>query len=92
MPHIYHNIKVTNKATGSTHTFKHYKFGNKWGPRGETWWSTYRYQLEAFIDKVRGKTPAYWIDPEDIVAEAELIDAIYVKSGLGQRHSLNNAQ
>ena len=37
----------------------------------------YRYQLEAFIDKVRGRTPEYWYDAQDSIANMEWIEAIY---------------
>lgn len=92
MPHIYHNINIKNKETGSTQDVKHYKFGNKWGPRGETWWSSYRYQLEALVDKIKGREPAYWINPEDTIAEMHLVEDIYIKSGLGERHSMLGVQ
>ncbi|KAL5610920.1 hypothetical protein FOBRF1_007037 [Fusarium oxysporum] len=91
MPHIYHYIQVTDKQTGQTHTQKHYSFGPSWGPRSEPWWSTYRYQLEAFVDKVTGKEPAHWISPEDSIAQMRTLDAIYVKSGLGKRPSTASA-
>ncbi|TFK49631.1 hypothetical protein OE88DRAFT_1662178 [Heliocybe sulcata] len=57
MPHLYHYIVITDKATGHTSYTKAYQGGPLWGTRGEPWWSTYRWQLEAFVDKVRGKEP-----------------------------------
>ncbi|CAI4214123.1 unnamed protein product [Parascedosporium putredinis] len=63
MPHIYHYIQITDKRTGQKSTQKHYSFGPLWGPRSEPWWSTYRYQLEAFVDKVSGKDPVHWLTP-----------------------------
>jgi predicted dehydrogenase len=85
MPHLYHFIEITDKKTGHTSYQKHYSFGPKWGARGESWWSTYRYQLEAFVDKVRGREPPCWIEPEDSVQQMECIDSVYEKSGLGKR-------
>ncbi|KAA8898768.1 NAD binding oxidoreductase [Sphaerosporella brunnea] len=85
MPHLYHYIAITDKKTGHTSYQKHYSFGPKWGTRGESWWSTYRYQLEAFVDKVRGREPVCWIEPEDSVMQMECIDSVYEKSGLGKR-------
>ncbi|KAE8400909.1 hypothetical protein BDV37DRAFT_274040 [Aspergillus pseudonomiae] len=68
MPHLYHYIAVTDKTTGQTRYHKQYKGGPLWanvmttgGKGGSSHWSTYRWQLEAFVDVVKGKTPAYWI-------------------------------
>ncbi|KAJ2975780.1 hypothetical protein NUW54_g11674 [Trametes sanguinea] len=85
MPHLYHYIQVYDKRTGQTHTEKHYSGGPQWGNRGESWWSTYRYQLEAFVDKVRGREPPHWVTLDSSIAQMETIDAIYEKSGLGKR-------
>ncbi|KAI0663895.1 NAD binding oxidoreductase [Cubamyces menziesii] len=85
MPHLYHYIQIHDKRTGQTHIEKHYSGGPQWGQRGEAWWSTYRYQLEAFVDKTRGREPPHWITLESSIAQMETIDAIYEKSGLGKR-------
>ena len=37
----------------------------------------YRYQLEAFVDKVRGRIPEHWCDAEDSIANMEWIEAVY---------------
>ena len=37
----------------------------------------YRYQLEAFIDKLRGRDPEHWFDAEDSISNMEWIEAIY---------------
>ncbi|KAH9893890.1 oxidoreductase domain-containing protein [Xylariomycetidae sp. FL2044] len=31
---------------------------------GEAWWATYRYQLEQFVDKVRGREVRQWVSAE----------------------------
>jgi hypothetical protein len=85
MAHVYHKITVHSKETGQRHTQKHYSFGPHWGPRSEPWWSTYRYQLEAFISKVRGEDPNHWIGLEESVATMETIDRVYVNAGLPKR-------
>ena len=46
---------------------------------------TGRYQLEAFVDAVRGKQPPHWISLDDSIAQMETIDMVYEKSGLGKR-------
>jgi len=53
--------------------------------KGEDWWTTYRYQLEAFVDKLKGRTPQIWLDKEDAVANMEWVERIYAKTGLGTR-------
>ena len=37
----------------------------------------YRYQLEAFIDRLRGRNPEHWYDAQDSIANMEWIEAIY---------------
>jgi hypothetical protein len=37
----------------------------------------YRYQLEAFIDRLRGRNPEHWHDAQDSVTNMEWIEAIY---------------
>lgn len=39
----------------------------------------YRYQLEAFVDKVRGRSQANWHDPAKSISEVETIERVYVK-------------
>lgn len=85
MPHLYHYISIYDKVSKETTYLKAYKGGPLWGTRGESWWSTYRWQLEAFIDKIRGKDPVHWVTLESSVAQMETIDAVYEKSGLGKR-------
>ncbi|PPR05623.1 hypothetical protein CVT24_002809, partial [Panaeolus cyanescens] len=53
--------------------------------RGEVWWSTYRYQLEAFVDKVRGRQPRTWYEKEDSTTNLEWVGEVYRKIGLEQR-------
>lgn len=73
MPVIYHSITV--RPDGKVpRTEKAYTFE---GGKGEEWWTTYRYQLEAFVDKVKGRTPQTWVSPEDSIANMEWIEKIY---------------
>ncbi|KAL2009991.1 hypothetical protein VTN00DRAFT_5798 [Thermoascus crustaceus] len=94
MPHLYHYISVTDKATGKTRYHKQFSGGPLWGnvetsvgKGGKDSWSTYRWQLEAFVDAVRGKTPAFWIPGEESIAQMECIDDIYRAAGLPVRPS-----
>jgi hypothetical protein len=37
----------------------------------------YRYQLEAFVDRIKGREPQTWITPENSILNMETIDAVY---------------
>ena len=81
VPTYYHSIKVTTKdgASGSKTRFeKIYTFPDaKVEGKGESWWTTYRYQLEAFVDKLKGRTPQTWVNREDSITNMECIEHIY---------------
>ncbi|KAF9525344.1 NAD(P)-binding protein [Crepidotus variabilis] len=81
MPTLYHNITV-NIRGGPISTEKVYK--NRFGER-EEWRTTYMYQLESFVDKVRGREPKAWVSKEDSVATMKCVEKIYQKNGLGSR-------
>ncbi|PWY94557.1 putative NAD binding Rossmann fold oxidoreductase [Aspergillus sclerotioniger CBS 115572] len=92
MPHLYHYIAVTDKTTGKTQYHRQYSGGPLWGnvmtsrgKGGNSHWSTYRWQLEAFVDAVRGKTPAYWVSGEESIWQMECIDMMYQAAGLPVR-------
>jgi predicted dehydrogenase len=101
VPHVYHYITVRALGTGKLiEKRKQYFGGNYWGlvatTEGEKKaggrgglksWSTYRYQLEAFVMQVRGKQPPMWISGGDSTAVMVLIDGIYEKAGLPVRES-----
>jgi len=84
-PHLYHYIGIKDNSTGKWRYEKVYAGGPLWKDRGNKHWSTYRYQLEAFVDKLRGRDPVCWVDNEDSVAQMKTIDDIYIKSGLPVR-------
>ena len=48
-------------------------------------WSTYRHQLEQFVNRVRGRHTSVWIDGEDSISQMEMIDGAYEKAGLPLR-------
>jgi len=76
MPVIYHYITVTPHG-GKKRTEKAYSFLPGSSAKGEVWWSTYRYQLQAFVDKVRGRIPQTWVSGEDSVQNMFWIEKIY---------------
>jgi len=88
LPTLYHWIRVrvedaSRRGKVKERVEKVYKFAD--GGKGEAWWTTYRYQLEAFVDRVKGRTPKTWISKEDSVENLEWIEKIYEKTGLGSR-------
>lgn len=96
-PGMWHSIDVedkhtirnkSNKSVIKSWTEVRHEKAYKWdGDRkGEEWWSTYRYQLEAFVDRVKGrKGTGIWMESEDSVKQMQMIDGAYLKAGLPLR-------
>ena len=79
-PTLYHFIRVHTK--GESRVEKVYTFADAnvdGSIKGEEWWTTYRYQLEAFVDRLKGRTPQTWVEAQDSVANMEWIERIYAK-------------
>ncbi|KAK0617238.1 hypothetical protein B0T14DRAFT_568762 [Immersiella caudata] len=54
----------------------------------ETYWLTYKYQLDAFVDRIKGREgTGAWVDGEDSIGQMRMIDMAYRKSGLPTRVS-----
>lgn len=79
MPTLYHSITVKIRG-GHTRVEKVYQ-----GGKGEEWWTTWRFQLEALVDRLRGRETDTWLSKEDSVAVMELVEKVYNKSGMGSR-------
>ena len=80
MPFFYHSITVRLKdESGNTteRVEKAYAFGD--GRKEEEYWTTFRHQLEAYVDKVKGRTPKTWIYKEDSIGNIEWIEKVYEK-------------
>jgi len=82
-----HTIRtVADKKLVKTWEKKESKKGYKWaeeGKKGEEWWTTYRYQLEAFVDRVKGrKGEGVWMEAKDSVGQMRMIDSAYEKAGM----------
>ncbi|RYO95977.1 hypothetical protein DL765_011715 [Monosporascus sp. GIB2] len=74
------------KTWRSTKTVKVYSFREaEIDQPGEPYWASYRYQLEQFVNKVRGKKVAQWVSGEDSINTTRMIDMAYAKSGLPLR-------
>ena len=52
---------------------------------GETSWMSYRYMLEQFVNRVRGRETQHWVNGPDSIAQMKMLDMAYEKSGLGLR-------
>lgn len=96
-PHLYHLIAVEDKESGQTVYRKRYQGGPLWGKvvvstgeeGGVAGWTSYRWQLEAFVDAVQGRTPAYWVAPRESVWMMECVDEVYKAAGLPVRESVH---
>lgn len=75
---------VKSWVESSTHKAYSYAEGGMEGP-GNKWWTSYHYQLEEFVNRVRGRKTKFWISAEDSVSQAKMVDMAYEKSGLGLR-------
>ncbi|KAF2650074.1 NAD(P)-binding protein [Lophiostoma macrostomum CBS 122681] len=54
----------------------------------EAFWTSYRHQLEQFVNRVRGRAGSgLWVSGEESVAQAKMIDMAYEKSGLPLRRT-----
>jgi predicted dehydrogenase len=98
VPHVWHRIdtkethtvrsikgKKTIKAWTETSSKKAYTWEDV-EKKGDPSWSTYRYQLEEFVNRVRGREGSgVWMDGEDSIRQMMLIDSVYEKSGLPRR-------
>ncbi|CAD0088102.1 unnamed protein product [Aureobasidium vineae] len=96
-PYLNHSINVRDNATGVTTKHQALVDGPQWLNRGEKWWTTYRYQLEAFVDRVRGVQSGNsvaeaeeldglpWVSMQDSIAVMGIIDKVYEKAGLPLR-------
>lgn len=79
--------KLTDKKTVE----KSYVGGEQWGTGvGEEWWTTYRYQLEAFVGMIRASERGeQWNGPCMSMTESvklmQMVDALYDKAGLPRR-------
>lgn len=72
------------KQSKKAYTFKEGGFEER---DSKPYWLTYRYQLDAFVDRIRGRTipTGQWVDGEDSIKTMRMIDMAYEKSGLPLR-------
>jgi hypothetical protein len=46
---------------------------------------SYRYMLEEFVNKIKGRKTQYWLSGENSINQMKMTDMAYEKSGLGLR-------
>ncbi|KAF4456294.1 hypothetical protein F53441_1539 [Fusarium austroafricanum] len=74
--------KWTTKESKKIYTFKDAGIDQP----SEPYWTSYRHQLEQFVNHIRGnKGSGLWVDYEDSLAQAKMVDMAYEKSGLPLR-------
>lgn len=99
-PSLYHSIVVEDKHSIKSETqtvrswvkrktVKSYDWPDKSdGRQGADWWVTYRYQLEEFVNRVKGrKGSGVWFSCKDSIDQMAVLDEMYEKGGLKPRPS-----
>lgn len=99
IPTFYHRIDISDEHTlrqgdQVTKTWNEikYKTAYNW-PEGDKraavykdWWTSYRCQLEEFVNRVKGREGSgVWVDGAESIAQMEVIDRTYEKAGLKPR-------
>ncbi|KAJ5171977.1 dimeric dihydrodiol dehydrogenase [Penicillium capsulatum] len=101
MPSIYnrldvedtHTIRVGEQVVKSWKELKRenvYKWSSTQANPGQEWWTSYRYQLEEFVNRAKGRAGSgVWVDADDSIRQMEAIDETYRKAGLKVRPGRN---
>ena len=95
-PSLWHRIDVTETHTirdksdngAVVKTWKETKHVKEYGDGERESWTTYRWQLEEFVNRVRGKDGSgVWVTNEDSIKQMRVLDGAYQKAGLPLRPS-----
>ena len=97
-PHAWHRIDVISTITSlhpqtrqivkhkkTTDKLKAYTWPDGMGGenKGQDWWPTYRYQLEEFVNKIKGREGSgAWVTGEESIKQMEATDRTYEKAGM----------
>ncbi|RMZ72144.1 Oxidoreductase [Pyrenophora seminiperda CCB06] len=97
-PHVWHRIDVITTTTffypstrkiakeeKTTDKLKAYTWPDGMGGenKGQDWWPTYRYMLEEFVNKIKGREGSgAWVTGEESIKQMEATDQTYVKAGM----------
>nr|WNS47940.1 FunJ [Talaromyces coalescens] len=97
-PHVYHCITVDDMHTirrglqevrswSERKNIKAYTWPKDSGIcQGMEWWTTYRYQLEEFVNHIKARQGSgVWVSREDSISQMEVIDETYTKGNLKLR-------
>ncbi|KAJ5237357.1 hypothetical protein N7489_007448 [Penicillium chrysogenum] len=76
--------KWEEKTSRKAYTFKE-AGGDFADLPGESYWISYRHQLEQFVNRIKGRKTQHWVDRSDSIAQMKMLDMAYEKSGLGPR-------
>lgn len=89
-----HTIRTrADKKVSKTWKTTEYKKAYTWedfnGKKlGENWWITYRWMLEEFVNRIKGREgTGVWMSNEDSIRQMEMIDSGYAKAGMAIRPS-----
>lgn len=98
VPFLWHSIRITEehmvREVGSKKVVKRWsvketKKSYNWtgeGKKGEVWWTTYRCQLEEFVNRVKGREGSgVWMDGDNSIKQMEMLDSAYKKAGVPLR-------
>ena len=91
IPTFWHRIDITENHTVRTKTDKKVikqwtkvSYVKEYGENAS--WTTYRWQLEEFVNKIRKRTGSgAWMGAEDSIKQMKMIDGAYTKAGLPLR-------
>ncbi|KAJ1322873.1 hypothetical protein MN608_11723 [Microdochium nivale] len=78
----------TKTADYKAYTFREANKGSEHEQQqqpGEVYWSTYRYCLEQFVHRVKGRETQQWFGAEDSIKMAKMVDMAYEAAGLKLR-------
>ncbi|KAH8647757.1 hypothetical protein BX600DRAFT_475818 [Xylariales sp. PMI_506] len=73
--------KWTTSKTVKAYTFREIGIEQA----GEPYWQSYRYMLEQFVNKVRGRDVQQWVEADDSIKTAKMIDMAYEAANLPLR-------
>ncbi|RAR09209.1 oxidoreductase domain-containing protein [Stemphylium lycopersici] len=101
LPHLWHRIDVATTTTlrdpfsdavvmesKDVKKKKAYTWadGRSGESKGQDWWATYRYQLEEFVNRIKGREGSgAWVDGEESIKQMVATDQTYEKAGLPLR-------
>ncbi|KAF2742621.1 putative oxidoreductase [Sporormia fimetaria CBS 119925] len=80
-------FEVRGKDGRVVKTWTEKKSEKKYEVRDGEQWMSYRFQLEEFVNRIKGRETRWWVEGEDSVEHMRMVDMAYVKSGLGVRPS-----